>query len=91
MSIQWPTALRIATLTASSTLPEDYIKKLIEMGGAKVNVSTELKRTMIDAEYEYIAAHREEYDPGKVDEAVRVAIRNAVGHWIDILGCAGKA
>jgi ketose-bisphosphate aldolase len=72
-------------------LPEDYIKKLIEMGGAKVNVSTELKRTMIDAEYEYIAAHREEYDPGKIDEAVRVAIRNAVGHWIDILGCAGKA
>ncbi|HVM72849.1 MAG TPA: class II fructose-bisphosphate aldolase [Anaerolineales bacterium] len=72
-------------------LPEDYIKKLIEMGGAKVNVSTELKRTMIDAQFEYISAHREEYDPGKVDEAVRVAIRTAVGHWIDILGCAGKA
>src|SRR5512135_3362206 len=72
-------------------LPEDYIKKLIEMGGAKVNVSTELKRTMIDAEYEYIAAHREEYDPGKVDEAVRVAIRAAVGNWIDILGSDGKA
>jgi tagatose 1,6-diphosphate aldolase GatY/KbaY len=72
-------------------LPEDYIKKLIEMGGAKVNVSTELKRTLIDAQYEYISAHREEYDPGKVDEAVRVAIRNAVGHWIDILGSAGRA
>jgi tagatose 1,6-diphosphate aldolase GatY/KbaY len=72
-------------------LPEDYIKRLIEMGGAKVNVSTELKRTMLDAQYEYIAAHREEYDPGKVDEAVRSAIRTAVGHWIDILGSAGKA
>jgi len=72
-------------------LPEDYIKKLIEMGGAKFNVSTELKRTKIDAEYEYIAAHREEYDPGKVDVAVRDTIRKAVGHWIDMLGCAGKA
>src|SRR5512135_2335339 len=72
-------------------LPEDYIKKLIAMGGAKVNVSTELKRTMIDAEFEYISAHREEYDPGKVDEAVRVAIRAAVGNWIDILGSDGKA
>lgn len=72
-------------------LPEDYIKKLINMGGAKVNVSTELKRTMIDAEYDYINAHRDEYDPGKVDEAVRAAIREAVGHWIDILGSAGKA
>ena len=72
-------------------LPEDYIKKLIEMGGAKFNVSTELKRTMIDAEYEYITSHREEYDPGKVDEAVRKAIRDAVSHWIDMLGSADKA
>lgn len=72
-------------------LPEDYIKKLIEMGGAKLNVSTELKRTLIDAQFTYLAAHREEYDPGKVDEAVRAAIRKAVEHWIDLLGSAGKA
>jgi tagatose 1,6-diphosphate aldolase GatY/KbaY len=72
-------------------LPEDYIKKLIEMGGAKFNVSTELKRTMIDAQYEYISTHREEYDPGKVDEAVRKAIREAVSHWIDMLGSANRA
>ena len=72
-------------------LPEDYIKRLIEMGGAKFNVSTELKRTMIDAQFEYINAHREEYDPGKVDDAVRKSIREAVSHWIDMLGSAGKA
>src|SRR5512143_1893297 len=56
-------------------LPEDYIKKLIEAGGAKFNVSTELKHTMIDAEFDYIAANRQEYDPGKVDVAVRDAVR----------------
>jgi len=72
-------------------LPEDYIQKLIAAGGVKFNVSTELKRTLIDAKYEYIAAHREEYDPGKVDVAARDAIRKAVGHWIDMLGSAGKA
>jgi tagatose 1,6-diphosphate aldolase GatY/KbaY len=72
-------------------LPEDYLKKLIAMGGAKVNVSTELKRTLIDAKYDYIAAHREEYDPGKVDVAARDAIRKAVAHWIDMLGSEGKA
>jgi ketose-bisphosphate aldolase len=72
-------------------LPEDYIKKLLEAGGAKFNVSTELKRTLIDAKYEYIAAHREEYDPGKVDVAARDAIRVAVMHWIDMLGSEGKA
>jgi ketose-bisphosphate aldolase len=72
-------------------LPEDYIKKLIAMGGAKFNVSTELKHTLIDASFEYISAHRDEYDPGKVDVAVRDAIRKAVGHWIQMLGSAGKA
>ena len=72
-------------------LPEDYIKKLLAAGGAKFNVSTELKRTLIDAKYEYIATHRDEYDPGKVDIFVRDAIRKAVMHWIDMLGSEGKA
>jgi tagatose 1,6-diphosphate aldolase GatY/KbaY len=72
-------------------LPEEYIKKLIEMGGAKFNVSTELKRTMLDTQYKYISSHREEYDPGKVDEAVRKAICETVGHWIDMLGSVGKS
>jgi ketose-bisphosphate aldolase len=71
-------------------LSEEYIKKLIAAGGVKFNVSTELKRTLIDAKYDYITAHREEYDPGKIDVAVRDAIRKAVGHWIDMLGSAGK-
>ena len=72
-------------------LPEDYIKKLIEAGGAKFNVSTELKHTLIDAEYDYIAANRQEYDPGKVDVAVRDAVRKVVGQWIQMLGSSGKA
>jgi len=72
-------------------LPPDYIKRLIEMGGAKFNVSTELKHTLLDATFEYLAANREEYEPGRVDVAVRDAIRKAVGQWMQILGSAGKA
>jgi ketose-bisphosphate aldolase len=72
-------------------LPEDYVKQLIECGGAKFNVSTELKYTLIDSTYNYITENRQEYDPGKIDAAVRDAIRKAVGHWIDMLGSAGKA
>lgn len=72
-------------------LPEDYIKRLLEAGGAKFNVSTELKHVLIDTTYNYIAAKRDEYDPGKIDAAVKDAIRAAVGHWIDMLGSAGKA
>lgn len=72
-------------------LPEDYIQRLIEMGGAKFNVSTELKHTLINTTYEYISSHRDEYDPGKIDAAVRDAIRKVVGHWMDMLGSTGKA
>ena len=72
-------------------LPEEYITRLIAMGGAKFNVSTELKHTLIDTTFEYISANRDEYDPGKIDAAVNDAIRKMVGHWIDMLGSAGKA
>ncbi len=72
-------------------LPDDYIVKLLAAGGAKFNVSTELKRVLIDAKFEYISAHRDEYDPGKLDVFVRDATRKAVIHWMDKLGCEGKA
>jgi tagatose 1,6-diphosphate aldolase GatY/KbaY len=72
-------------------LPEDYIKKLLAAGGAKFNVSTELKHTLIDAKFEYISAHRDEYDPGKIDVVVRDTTRKVVMHWMDMLGSAGRA
>ncbi len=72
-------------------LPDDYITKLLAAGGAKFNVSTELKHTLIDAKFEYLSAHRDEYDPGKLDVFVRDATRKVVMHWMDKLGSAGKA
>lgn len=72
-------------------LPEDTIKKLLAAGGAKFNVSTELKRTLIDAKWEYISAHRDEYDPGKLDKFVRDATRKAVIHWMEMIESVGKA
>ena len=72
-------------------LPEEYITHLIEMGGAKFNVSTELKHALIDSTYDYISSHRDEYNPGKIDAAVRDSIRTVVGRWIDTLGSSGKA
>lgn len=72
-------------------LPEDYVKRLLEAGGAKFNVSTELKHTLIDTTWDYINANRDQYNPGKIDIAVCDAIRVAVSRWIDLLGSAGKA
>ncbi len=72
-------------------LPRPTVERLISYGGSKVNVSTELKHSMIDATYTYLTAHREEYDPGKVDQAVKEAIKKTVFNWIDWFGCTGKA
>lgn len=72
-------------------LSEEYIKKLLAAGGAKFNVSTELKHTLIDAKFEYITAHRDEYDPGKIDKVVREAIKKAVIHWMEMVESVGKA
>lgn len=72
-------------------LPDEYIARLRELGGAKFNVSTELKHALIDSTYEYIGVHREEYNPGKIDAAVKDSIREVVGRWIEALGSAGKA
>ncbi|MBI5353674.1 MAG: class II fructose-bisphosphate aldolase [Chloroflexi bacterium] len=72
-------------------LPEDTIKKLLAAGGAKFNVSTELKRTLIDAKWEYINAHRDEYDPGKLDKFVRDATKKAVIHWMQLVESVGHA
>ena len=72
-------------------LQPDVVKRLVSLGGSKFNVSTDLKHVLIDATYGYIASHREEYNPGKIDIAVREAIIAKIEYWIDLLGSAGKA
>jgi len=72
-------------------LPEHLVKALIAAGGSKFNVSTELKHTLIDAAFNYMEKNRAEYEPGKVDKAVKAATKQTIGYWIDMLGCAGKA
>jgi len=72
-------------------LPADTVKRLIALGGSKFNVSTDLKHALIDSTYDYISSHREEYNPGSVDKAVKAAIKERIFFWIDLLGCAGKA
>ena len=72
-------------------LAPDTVKKLVSLGGAKYNVSTDLKLTLIDTTFEYISSHREEYNPGRIDKAVKGAIIRRIEYWIDLLGSAGKA
>jgi ketose-bisphosphate aldolase len=71
-------------------LQPDVVKKLVSLGGSKYNVSTDLKHFLIDTTYDYISDHRDEYNPGKVDAAVKEAIKDRIKYWIDLLGSANK-
>jgi tagatose 1,6-diphosphate aldolase GatY/KbaY len=84
--------LRVPLVIHGGTgLQPDVAKKLVSLGGSKFNVSTDLKHTLINTTYDYISGHRDEYNPGKIDMAVKEAIKDKIKYWIDLLGCAGKA
>jgi len=72
-------------------LKPDVAKKLVSLGGSKFNVSTDLKHTLIDTTYDYIATNRDQYNPGKIDAAVKEAIKEKIKYWIELLGSAGQA
>ncbi len=84
--------IRIPLVVHGGTgLQPDVVTKLVSLGGSKFNVSTDLKHVLIDATHGYISAHRDEYNPGKIDLAVRDAIMAKIAYWIDLLGSGGKA
>jgi ketose-bisphosphate aldolase len=72
-------------------LSDETVKRLVSLGGSKFNVSTELKHCLIDTTYDYLSANRNQYDPGKLDQAVVASISGVIERWINLLGSGGKA
>ena len=84
--------LRVPLVIHGGTgLKPDVVKNLIALGGSKFNVSTDLKHTLIDTTYSYISENRDQYNPGKIDAAVKEAIKDKIKYWIELLGSANKA
>jgi ketose-bisphosphate aldolase len=71
-------------------LSEEVTRRLVSLGGAKFNVSTELKHVLIDASFNYLKDRKDDYNPGKLDTAVYEKTVELIGHWIDILGSGGR-
>jgi ketose-bisphosphate aldolase len=84
-------ALRAPLVVHGGTgLPAHTVRRLVAAGGAKFNVSTDFKHTLIDATLAHITAHREEYEPVKLDAAVKAATVAKMQAWIELLESAGK-
>jgi ketose-bisphosphate aldolase len=71
-------------------LSGEVTRRLVSLGGAKFNVSTELKHVLIDASFNYLKDRQDDYNPGKLDAAVYEKTVELISHWIDVLGSGGR-
>lgn len=78
-------------LHGGTGLADDIFHKCINMGCAKVNISTQLKYTLIDSFVEYFQNHKTEYNPLKPLAAQYEALKFAVKENIKLFGGSGKA
>lgn len=72
-------------------LSEDIVKELVLAGGAKFNISTQIKQTYIDSMFNYTQANRDKYDILKVLVNAKKDLSTMIANYISLLGGAGKA
>lgn len=85
-------SIRVPLVVHGGTgLAPEVVQRLVELGGAKFNVSTDLKHTWINSIDGYLNEHKTEYNTGKLDATAKDAIREKIKSWIRLLGSADKA
>ncbi|MCU0488302.1 MAG: class II fructose-bisphosphate aldolase [Anaerolineales bacterium] len=67
------------------------IRELVKAGCSKMNVSTQLKKTYIDALYEYLGQHPEEYNPIKLMNYATKQLAAVVAAYLQVFNSSGKA
>lgn len=78
-------------LHGGSGLDDDVFHRLIALGAAKVNISTDLKKTYADGFRNYLEARPTEYNPLKLIGAVRDDVIAMARHYFRLFGSEGKA
>ncbi len=78
-------------LHGGSGLGDEVFKRLISLGAAKVNISTDLKKTFADGFRTYLEARPTEYNPLKLIGAVRADVVKMAQAYFKIFGSEGKA
>lgn len=78
-------------LHGGSGLTTEVFQRLIALGAAKVNISTDLKKTYADGFRTYLEAKPTEYNPMKLIGAVRSDVMKMAQGYFKIFGSEGKA
>lgn len=78
-------------LHGGSGLSNEVFGRLIALGAAKVNISTDLKKTYADGFRTYLEDKPTEYNPLKLIGAVRDDVIRMAQHYFKIFGSEGQA
>ena len=94
-AIQQKTGVMPLVLHGGTGIPEDMIKKAIDLGVSKINVNTECQLSFADATRKYIEAGKDlegkGFDPRKLLAPGAEAIKATVKEKMELFGSGGKA
>ena len=94
-AVQQKTGIMPLVLHGGTGIPEDMIKKAIDLGVSKINVNTECQLSFADATRKYIEAGKDlegkGFDPRKLLAPGTDAIKATVKEKMELFGSVGKA
>ena len=94
-AIQKETGVMPLVLHGGTGIPEDMIKKAIDLGVSKINVNTECQLSFADATRKYVEAGKDlegkGFDPRKLLAPGAEAIKATVKEKMELFGSVGKA
>ncbi len=94
-AIQQKTGIMPLVLHGGTGIPEDMIKKAIDLGVSKINVNTECQLSFAAATREYVEAGKDlegkGFDPRKLLAPGADAIKATVKEKMELFGSVGKA
>ncbi|AKX95263.1 class II fructose-1,6-bisphosphate aldolase [Neomoorella thermoacetica] len=77
-------------LHGSSGVPDDDIRRAVELGVRKINIDTDIRIAFIEATRTALDANPDEIDPRKVLGPARDAASKVISHKMQVFGCAGR-
>ncbi len=75
----------------ASGVPDEDVRRGIELGIRKINIDTELRQAFVAALQGYVAANPENIDPRKILAPAKAAMKEVVRGKMRLFGSAGKA
>lgn len=80
-----------AELGGAKGIPDEHIKKAISLGVAKINIDTDLRLAFTSAVREILTTSPKEFDPRKILDPAKEAMKEVAKGKMRLFGSSGKA